>query len=158
MVTTEQTDLTPRSDNANLNARGRPRVQSENNLPSETIQSEAHLGDINEVLKNYSGFGTVDHLNQAEGVFADITEFTDYQDALTHIRLAETEFMKLPSKEREKFGHDVAKWLDAAHDHEKREGIEGATGSSGQGDNSSQPTAAEEGGSGDSGDSGTASS
>lgn len=105
-----------------LDYRGKPRVQTDfGDEESLTVQSEAHLADIGKILKKYDEVGIIDHLAQTEAVFADVTEYTDYADAMRNLKVAEATFMKLPSKIREIFNHDVADWLDAAHDPKKRE-------------------------------------
>lgn len=102
--------------------RGRERSahQTFNDLPSETVQTDAHLADINKILGKYREFGITDSLNLAEKTFRDVTELPDYSEAMREIRKAEMQFMELPSKVREMFNHDVAEWLDAAEDPEKR--------------------------------------
>lgn len=106
--------------------RGRMRSDSwsVNDDPSMTIQSDAHDADITHILKKYKQVGIVDHLNNAQGLFMDVTQFTDLADAMRQSKVAEVEFLKLPSKVREIFNHDVADWLDAAHDPEKRAQLE----------------------------------
>lgn len=106
-----------------MDARGRERVQTEFLDESLTVQSDAQAADIREILKQYKEVGIVENLNDAEAMFADISEFTDFADAMRHAKDAEREFMKLPSKVREMFGHDVAVWLDTAHDQEKRDAL-----------------------------------
>ena len=108
---------------ATHDARGKERFQTVNDLPSETIQSQAQQGDINHILKKYDQVGVIGMLNNAEQVWRDVTSFDDYADAIRHAKDAEMEFMKLPSKVREVFNHDVANWLDAAHDPEKRQNV-----------------------------------
>jgi hypothetical protein len=102
-----------------VDARGRPRVQTVNDLPSLTVQSDADQADIKKILKKWKTVGIVDHLNIQEQTFGDVTGFTDYADVMRTAKLAEEEFMKMPSKAREIFGHDVAAWLDTANDPEK---------------------------------------
>ena len=85
-------------------------------IESQTDQTQAKKGDINEVLRRYRQVGIVEHLNQVDAQFLDVTELPqDYKQVLDYTRLAEEEFMRLPSKLREVFNHDVAEWLDAAH-------------------------------------------
>jgi len=105
-------------------SRGRDRVQTVNEDPSETLQSDAHLADINKIMAQWEktgGLGNI--LDNAEMMFLDVTEFEDLADALNQAKSAEVEFLKLPSKVRELFDHDVATWLDTAHDPEKREAM-----------------------------------
>jgi len=104
-----------------LDKRGRERVQT--HFPKEegqTIQSDAHLADIQEIMKSYGVHGMHAMLEQTEAQFLDISDFTDYADMMRHVKVAELEFMKLPSEIRGKFDHDVFTWLDSAHD-ERRE-------------------------------------
>ena len=100
-------------------SRGRPRVQTSDFGPSRTVQSDAHLADITQIMSNFADVG-LDALDAADLIYADVSEFTDLRDALDQAALAEVEFLKLPSKVREVFEHDVAVWLDTAHDEDKR--------------------------------------
>lgn len=83
---------------------------------SLTVQSDAHLADIQQILKSYGVQGLEVMLNETEAQFLDISDFEDYAGMMNHVKTAEREFMKLPSKVREKFDHSVYIWLDKAHD------------------------------------------
>lgn len=107
----------------NVDSRGKERVQTEYLEESQTVQSDGDRADITKILGQYRQVGIVDNLNMAEAQFADISEFTDFADAIRHAREAEDEFMKLPSKVREIFKHDVGEWLDTAHDEDKRDAL-----------------------------------
>jgi len=104
----------------NLDARGRPRVQTINEEPSMTVQYDADQTDIKKIIQKYNNTGIIEHLNNVEATYADVSTFTDFADVMRHAKAAEAEFMKLPSKIREEFNHDVATWLDTSHDPEKR--------------------------------------
>lgn len=107
-----------------VDSRGKPRVQTSfEGHESMTVQSDAHMADITEILRKYKQVGIVENLNMAEMQFRDVSEFTDLKDAIDQSRLADVEFMKLPSKVREIFDHDVAVWLDTAHDKDKRDAL-----------------------------------
>ncbi len=106
-----------------LDARGKPPVQTENDGPILTVQSEAEQGEINKILKRYKEVGIIEQLNLTEASFRDVSEFGDFADVMRQSKEAELEFMKLPSKVREIFNHDVANWLDTAHDAEKRSSL-----------------------------------
>lgn len=101
--------------NANLDSRGKPRVQTEFNDPSLTEQADAKKADINQILKRAGVTGIIEHLANVDEVFMDVSEFTDYATMRQHVAKAETAFMSLPSKVREAFNHSVDEWLDAAH-------------------------------------------
>ena len=106
-----------------VNARGKSRAQFQTTDfgPSLTKQSQADQADIQFILKQYPGVKLAQELDRAELRFGDITELPDYADAAIVLREAEEMFLRLPSKTREVFDHDVAKFLDAAHDPDKRD-------------------------------------
>lgn len=99
--------------------RRRPRVRTVNEEPSLTVQSDVVRSDIRHVLAKYEATGVLVGMREVDLAFRDVSEFTDYQDLMHQLRTAEAQFMRLPSKVREVFDHDVAKWLDCAHDQEK---------------------------------------
>lgn len=105
-------------------ARGKLRSQFQTIPDSEslTVQSDAESADIKNILKRHAvtGIGLNDALNLTEEMFPDVSELGDFQDVMLTAKKAEAQFMKLPSKTRELFNHDVATWLDTAHDPEKR--------------------------------------
>lgn len=109
-----------------LDYRGKPRkkYQTFNKQPTRTKQADAKKADISHILRQYEQVGIVEHLNQVEGRYMDVSEFTDFADALRQVDAAEEQFMTLPSKVRELFNHDVAEWLDAAHDPERIKELE----------------------------------
>ena len=102
---------------------GRRRVVTINNQESRTAQGDVSSAEIKNILANYEVTGIIPHMRNVDLQFRDVGEFTDLADAMQQAKTAETEFMKLPSKLREVFEHDVAKWLDAAHDPEKIEAL-----------------------------------
>jgi len=101
--------------------RRRPRVRTVNELPSMTVQSDLHRADMKEILRKYESQGVLVGMRNVDLAFRDVSEFTDFADMMRQGKEAEMAFMRLPSKVREAFGHDVGTWLDAAHDPEKLE-------------------------------------
>lgn len=101
----------------------RPRVQTLNEEPSRTVQSDAVRADIGHIISRYQSMGIVDHMAEVDLTFRDVTEFEDFGDLMRQTKVAEAAFMKLPSKLREVFDHSVESWLDAAHDPEKLEAL-----------------------------------
>lgn len=102
-----------------LDYTGAKRVQTLNDLPSETVVSDAHLADINVIMKAFVDDGR-DILDETALQFADVSEFGDYHDVMLNVRAAEQKFMSLPSKVRGIFNHSVEVFLDSAHDADKR--------------------------------------
>lgn len=97
--------------------RGKLRIEFQTSFEgqeSKTIQSDAHLADIQEILKSAGGLPAL--LQEVDRQFMDVSEFTDYSDMMREVRGAELEFMKLDPQIRALFDHDVYKWLDAAHE------------------------------------------
>lgn len=74
--------------------------------------------DINNIIKAFQP-GTMQALLQQyamQGRFEDLPEPIDFQAALDIQMQAERAFMDLPSKVRERFGQDPARFLDFMHD------------------------------------------
>ncbi len=104
----------------NTDSLGRPRVQTVNDDPSKTVQSDAYLADISNILAKHH-VGVQRSLDEAELVYRDVSEFKDFQDVMNETIRAKEEFMKLPPRARRIFENDVTVWLDTAHDDDKRE-------------------------------------
>lgn len=103
--------------------RRRPRVRTINELLSRTVQSDRDKANVNSILAKYEQTGVMTHMRNVELTYRDVSEFEDFADVMRQAKVAEGEFNKLPSKVREVFNHDVAQWLDAAHDPEKLEAL-----------------------------------
>jgi len=99
--------------------RRRPRVQTVNDLPSKTVQGDVFRTEIRHILAKYRQTGVVEHMRNVDLQFRDVSEFQDFADLMYQTKQAEKAFMTLPSKVREVFSHDVAVWLDCAHDADK---------------------------------------
>lgn len=100
---------------------GHPRVQTVNKEPSMTKQSFKDECDINHIINRYDNTGLVAHLNQAQAKYGDVTQVTDYHDAMNIVAAAQQQFMMLNPKIRDHFNNDPAEFLDAANDPDKRE-------------------------------------
>lgn len=100
-----------------------PRVRTVNDEPSMTVQSDRNRSEIKQILAKYAETGVVDHMRNVDLQFRDVSEFEDFADLMLQTKVAEQEFLKLPSKLREVFDHDVMTWLDCAHDPEKLEAL-----------------------------------
>lgn len=103
--------------------RRKPRVQTVNTLPSRTVQADVFKSEIKHVLAKYKQVGIIEHLRSVDLQFRDVSEFSDFSDLMQQSKLAESVFMGLPSKVREVFDHDVAVWLDCAHDPKRLDAL-----------------------------------
>jgi phage internal scaffolding protein len=80
-----------------------------------TEQHHKDETDINKIVRKYNKTGLIDHLNQFEAKYADMTGF-DYQNAQNLIASANSMFEGLPSEIRNKFDNDPAKFMTFVDD------------------------------------------
>lgn len=81
--------------------------------PSMTKQEFIRECDVNNVIKQYKQTGMVAHVNAkaAQGAYQDLPDAVDFQESLHLVMAAETAFMTLPAKVRDRFGQDPAEFL-----------------------------------------------
>lgn len=95
--------------------------------PSMTKQEFKRECDINNILKQYSTTGMLQHVSAraSTGAYLDLPDSVEFQDSLNLVRQAEATFMGLPAKLRDRFGNDPAEFLafcaDPANLEEMRE-------------------------------------
>jgi len=99
--------------------RHRPRVRTEFPEESKTVQSDRLRSEMKHLLQTYDQTGVLVDMRDVDLAYRDVSEFEDFSDLMLASANANAAFMRLPSKVREVFDHDVSKWLDAAHDPEK---------------------------------------
>lgn len=92
--------------------RGRLRVQTVNEEPSKTVQSDAARADIRHILGKYKEIGIAAGMQQV-GQFVDLSELSDYATAMRVVKAADSAFLQLPASARKAFNNDAAEWLDA---------------------------------------------
>ena len=71
--------------------------------------------DVNRIVARYNKTGVIDHLNDFEAKYADLTGY-DYQDAQNTIAAANSMFEGLPSDIRKKFDNDPVAFLQFTDD------------------------------------------
>lgn len=107
-------------DEDQRDARGKLRIHFQTSFAGEeskTVQSDAQLASIQEILKAAGGLPQM--LDTVDAQFMDVSEFTDYSDMMREVRGAELAFMQLDPKVRALFNHDVYEWLDRAHEERR---------------------------------------
>lgn len=82
--------------------------------PSLTRQEFAEECDINEIMARYEATGAISHVNKAEPVYLDTTEYPGLQASMDLFREAATAFNSLPAKVRREFDNDPQKFVDFA--------------------------------------------
>lgn len=95
---------------------GRKRVQTINTEPSRTDQSWKDMCDVNLIVAKYKKTGEWFHLARKQGVYADVSEISDYNVSLQKVLNAQNAFNALPSELRNRFGNDPAKLLEFIQD------------------------------------------
>lgn len=81
--------------------------------PSMAKQEFQRECDINNIIKHFSVTGMFNHVNAkaSQGAYSDLPDSVDFQESLHTIKAAETAFMTLPAKVRDRFGQDPAEFL-----------------------------------------------
>lgn len=82
-------------------------------MPSMAKQEFQFECDINNVVKQFKPHHMAQMLaaNLASGAYSDLPDDYDFQAALELVKDAEARFMTMPSKIRDRFGHDPALFL-----------------------------------------------
>lgn len=88
------------------------RLCTVNNGESKTHQSFKDEQDVNKIIQRHRDLRIP--LPSANLNYADISEITDYRDALDSIKRVQGIFEALPSASRAYFDNDVARFLDYA--------------------------------------------
>lgn len=95
------------------NTRPDPKTGKPVYLASMTKQEFKAECDINNVIKQFKPH----HMHQmmaanlASGMYADLPDSVDYQEALHLVEEARRQFLSVPAKVRERFGQDPAQFL-----------------------------------------------
>lgn len=105
---------TPRSN-------GTLRVQSLNDLPSRTIQSEKDSCDINLILRKFKTTGVMSNVNTNSPLEVSFDEVVDFHSAMTQVASAQQAFATLPSALRKRFSNDPGELLAFLGDSSNRD-------------------------------------
>jgi len=79
--------------------------------PSLTIQDQKKSTDINEILNRFQKTGLMDHVQQNEPAFADVTGY-DFQTNQNTVATIQSMFNELPASVRQEFDHDPQKYIE----------------------------------------------
>lgn len=98
-------------------ADGSKRVTTVNNLPTRTQQQYKDQVNVNNIISKFKKTGSITHVRNAqEGVYMDLTELPSLQEAHEVVIAASKAFEAVPSKIRQRFGHDPQQMLDFLKD------------------------------------------
>lgn len=86
--------------------------------PSMTKQEFVSESDINNIIREYSITGQINHIaaKAAQGAYLDLPPPTDFQESLNLVMRAEEAFATLPSQVRNRFENDPAQFLAFCED------------------------------------------
>jgi len=90
---------------------GTLRIQTYTNKPSRTQQQFADQCDINNIIKKYKQTGELTHTARKQGVYADVSQISDYYTSLNEINSAKEAFGTLSSQIRLRFNNDPGQLL-----------------------------------------------
>lgn len=94
------------------NANNRERVSFDCGETSMTQQNFKQECDINYLLKKYRKTGMMEHFQQYQGNYADLSDVPTYQDALNKVIEAQNAFDTLPAEVRKIFSNDPGAFLE----------------------------------------------
>lgn len=104
---------------------GRVRVVTENKEPSKTQQQFAEQTDINYIVRQYKKTGQWLHATNKQGIYADVSQITDFYESVNKVNMAMDAFMTLPSNIRTRFNNDPGQLLAFLQDPNNHdEGVE----------------------------------
>lgn len=97
-----------------------PRVVVDTGEFTYTKQSPKDECDINNILAQYKRTGIINHISAKQAQYIDLPDENDFQASLNTVKAAQEAFASLPSKVRDRFGNDPAKFLNALYDPARR--------------------------------------
>lgn len=68
--------------------------------------------NINLIMKRWEKSGVINHLNNNQPSYSDVSEFVDYQTSLNIIMRAQSAFMALPASIRARFSNDPQEFVN----------------------------------------------
>lgn len=89
---------------------------------SMTEQSHAKHCDINNIIKKFTRTGVIEHVDQREPQYTDVSSCPDYHGALAIVRETEEMFSSMPAVLRDKFQNDAGvylEWINDPANHEE---------------------------------------
>lgn len=86
-----------------------------NTEESMTQQSDKDDCDINIIMKKFGGSGQLPQV-QAQALYGDFTNVTDYRTMVETINAANEAFMQIPAETRARFMNDPQRFIDFTRD------------------------------------------
>lgn len=100
---------------------GRVRVRTLNTEPSRTQEQFAEECDVNHIISRYKKTGEITHRARKAGVYADISEISDYHTMVNRVADAQKAFYTLSAEVRRRFNDDPGALIEFLQDSNNRE-------------------------------------
>lgn len=100
---------------------GRKRVYTVNLGPDMTDQSQKDDCDVNLIMAKFRKTGSLTHLSQRQGFYADLSSVKDLHSSLLEIQAASSAFALLPAELRKRFNNDMKEYVEFLHNPENKE-------------------------------------
>lgn len=109
--------MTPKKSQVPLRSFYKPRARRPTIIegPSMTKTDHAKGTDVNDIIRKFNRTGVLDHVRRVQGVYADVSHFGSYQDAVHRVQEAQAHFDALPANMKAVFDNDAARFLDWAN-------------------------------------------
>lgn len=82
-------------------------------------QAESELVDVNKIMARYDKSGLVPFVDE-QALYADVSSFGDYRDALDRAKRAEELFMQMPVRLRNRLENDPQRFIEFCLDEKNR--------------------------------------
>lgn len=96
--------------------KGRVRVRTKNMQNTRTHQEFKDEVNVNSIIRKYQRTGMLTHVRENPGVYMDLTDIGDYQEAAQKVVDANTTFNSLSSELRKKFNNDPQNLINYLED------------------------------------------
>lgn len=90
---------------------------------SLTKQADTAACNIDNILSQYRKTGLINHLNEHEGRYQNVSTCEDFQTAMNIVCKAEESFQNLPSEIRQDFRNDPAEFLKFVAEPENHDAL-----------------------------------
>lgn len=117
-------DLTKNVPNKRIYIRNNGSTASQAVPHGETLTQQQFKEecDVNNIIAKYTQTGSITHVRNAQaGVYADLTNIPDLQEARHIVMRAESAFAEIPAHVRARFGHDPQNMIEFLSKDENRE-------------------------------------
>ncbi len=89
-----------------------------------TEQAHKEMCDIHNIVKRYQATGTYGHINNTQGIYADVPPYEDFSEAMRIVAEAQSMFNDLPAELRADMDNNPAVFLEFINNPENKHRID----------------------------------